>query len=35
MIERVLHPLEPVADAGSRVMLLGTMPSPKSREAGC
>ena len=23
MIERVLHPLEPVADAGSRVLLLG------------
>lgn len=34
MIERVLHPLEPVADAGSRVLLLGTMSSPKSREAG-
>lgn len=34
MIERVLHSLEPVADAGSRVLLLGTMPSPKSREAG-
>ena len=34
MIERVLHPLEPVSDAGSRVLLLGTMPSPKSREAG-
>ena len=34
MIERVLHPLEPVADAGARVLLLGTMPSPKSREAG-
>ena len=34
MIERVLHPLEPVADAGSRVLLLGTMPAPKSREAG-
>ena len=34
MIERVLHPLESVADAGSRVLLLGTMPSPKSREAG-
>lgn len=34
MAERVLHPLEPVADAGSRVLLLGTMPSPKSREAG-
>ena len=34
MIERVLHPLEPVADAGSRELLLGTMPSPKSREAG-
>ena len=28
------HPLEPVFDARSRVLVLGTMPSPKSREAG-
>lgn len=34
MAERVIHTLEPVVDAGSRVLLLGTMPSPKSREAG-
>lgn len=30
----VVHPLEPVFDHRSRVLLLGTMPSPKSREAG-
>lgn len=28
------HPLEPVFDAHSRVLILGTMPSPKSREVG-
>lgn len=27
----VTHPLEPVFDAGSRVLILGTMPSPASR----
>ena len=27
-------PLEPVFDAHSRVLMLGTMPSPKSREVG-
>lgn len=32
--QTVLHPLEPVWDTGSRVLLLGTMPSPKSREQG-
>lgn len=32
--ERVLHELEPVYDERSRVLILGTMPSPKSREAG-
>ena len=31
---RVAHPFEPVFDAGSRVLLLGTMPSPRSRENG-
>lgn len=28
------HPLEPVFDASSRVLVLGTMPSPVSRETG-
>lgn len=31
---RVSHPLEPVFDENSRVLILGTMPSPKSRETG-
>lgn len=30
----VVHPLEPVFDGDSRVLILGTMPSPKSRETG-
>lgn len=30
----VVHPLEPVFDPSARVLLLGTMPSPKSREVG-
>lgn len=30
----VEHPLEPVFDESSRVLILGTMPSPKSREVG-
>lgn len=30
----VTHPLEPVYDAQSRVLVLGTMPSPVSREHG-
>lgn len=32
--ERVFHTLPPVFDAYSRVLILGTMPSPKSRELG-
>ncbi len=32
--ERVLHELPPVFDERSRVLILGTMPSPKSRELG-
>lgn len=32
--DRIVHPLEPVFDERSRVLVLGTMPSPKSREAG-
>ena len=31
---RVAHPLRPVFDERSRVLMLGTMPSPKSRETG-
>lgn len=32
--ERVLHELQPVYDELSRVLILGTMPSPRSRAAG-
>lgn len=32
--ERVVHGIAPVFDVRSRVLILGTMPSPKSREAG-
>ena len=32
--EHVEHPLDPVFDERSHVLLLGTMPSPASREAG-
>lgn len=31
-MEKVFHTLEPVFDENSRVLILGTMPSPKSRE---
>lgn len=34
MREKVYHTLLPLYDAHSRVLVLGTMPSPKSREAG-
>lgn len=30
----IQHPIEPVYDAGSRVLILGSFPSVKSREAG-
>ncbi len=30
----ILHTIPPVYDEASRVLLLGTMPSPKSRQAG-
>lgn len=34
MAEFVTHTLAPVFDRSSRVLILGTMPSPKSREFG-
>lgn len=32
--EHIIHTLAPVYNANSRVLILGTMPSPKSREYG-
>ncbi len=32
--QRIEHPLQPVFDGRSRVLVLGTMPSPASRTAG-
>ena len=32
--QHIEHEIEPVFDAHSRILLLGTMPSPKSREQG-
>ncbi len=32
--DRIVHPLEPVFDKNSQILILGTMPSPRSREAG-
>lgn len=32
--QRVSHPLEPLFDGRSQVLVLGTMPSPASREVG-
>lgn len=32
--EQITHAFEPVFDSSSRVLILGTMPSPKSRENG-
>ena len=32
--EALVHPLEPIFDARSRVLMLGSFPSPKSREVG-
>ena len=31
---RIVHPLAPIYDERSRVLVLGTIPSPKSREVG-
>lgn len=33
MPEALFHPIPPLFDANSRVLILGTFPSPKSREA--
>ncbi|MGI6010128.1 MAG: DNA-deoxyinosine glycosylase [Ruminococcus sp.] len=33
-LQRVIHEFAPVFDERSRVLMLGTMPSPKSRENG-
>lgn len=33
-MEKICHPFGPVYDEHSRVLLLGTLPSPKSREQG-
>lgn len=33
-MEKITHTFEPVCDPDSRILLLGTMPSPKSRENG-
>ena len=32
--ENVIHPFDPVFDASSEILMLGSMPSPKSREIG-
>lgn len=31
---KVTHPIEPVYDGNSKILVLGTMPSPASRDAG-
>lgn len=33
-IEQVTHEFSPIYDQNSRILMLGTMPSPKSREVG-
>lgn len=32
MRESIVHPLEPFFDRDSKILILGTMPSPKSRD---
>ncbi len=34
MTQQVIHTLEPVYDSDSRILILGTLPSVKSRETG-
>lgn len=33
-LEKVQHPLAPIYDGKSRILILGTMPSPESRKKG-
>ena len=33
-MEHVTHEFQPIYDKNSKVLMLGTMPSPKSREVG-
>lgn len=33
-MEKVLHTIDPVYDENCRILILGSMPSPKSREVG-
>lgn len=33
-VQKVNHELDPVYDGNSKILILGTMPSPKSRERG-
>ena len=33
-LQHIVHPLEPIFDERSRVLMLGSLPSPKSREVG-
>ncbi|MDR3225253.1 MAG: DNA-deoxyinosine glycosylase [Clostridiales Family XIII bacterium] len=33
-MEHIVHPWKPIYNASSRVLILGTIPSPKSREVG-
>ncbi len=32
MSERIIHPFDPICDSSSEILILGTIPSPKSRE---
>jgi len=34
MKEKIIHPFEPIFDKNSKVLILGSLPSPKSREIG-
>ena len=33
-LEHVTHDFQPIYNGESRILMLGTMPSPKSREVG-
>jgi len=34
LMEHIIHPWKPIHNTESKVLILGTIPSPKSREAG-